>query len=156
MAITTCSSLNDRAVVTQVTPSFATDSDEKLKQEVEKLAASFEANYNKQDSAGIAALFVSGGVLVNPSGVHTDHTDIAKYYEGGFKTGFNHTEILVNQVWPLGADTVLATGEFHATGKNESGAPLDGAGLWTATEVREGGALKVKMLTGFPKPPPAK
>jgi hypothetical protein len=53
-----------------VAPSFAADTDEKLKQEVEKLAAAFEANYNKQDSAGIAALFVSGGVLVNPGGVH--------------------------------------------------------------------------------------
>jgi hypothetical protein len=94
-------------------------------------------------------------VLVNPGGVHTD-ADIAKYYESVFKAGFNHTEIQVNQVWPLGTDTVLATGEFHGTGKNESGAPLDSAGLWTATEVREGGTLKVKMLTGFPRPPPAK
>jgi ketosteroid isomerase-like protein len=136
-----------------VTPSFAADGDEKIKQEIEKLAAAFAAGYDKQDSAGIAALFVSGGVLINPGSVHTD---IAKYYEGGFKTGFNHNEITVNRVWPLGADTVLATGEFHATGKNESGAPLDNAGIWTATDVREGGTWKVKMLTAFPKPPPAK
>src|ERR1700730_17035511 len=72
-----------------VTPSFAADGDEKLKQELEKLAAAFNASYNKQDSAGIAALFASGGVLVNPGGVHTD---IAKFYDGVFKTGFNHNE----------------------------------------------------------------
>ena len=139
-----------------VTPSFAADSDEKLKQEIEKLAAAFAAGYDKQDSAGIAALFVSGAVLVNPSGVHTGAADIAKYYEGGFKTGFNHNEIQVRQVWPLGPDTVLAVGEFHATGKNESGAPLDSSGIWTATDVREGGTWKARMLTAFPKPPPAK
>ncbi len=136
-----------------VTPSFAADGDEKLKQELEKLAAAFNASYNKQDSAGIAALFASGGVLVNPGGVHTD---IAKFYDGVFKTGFNHNEIEVQRAWPLGADTAIAIGEFHSTGKSESGAPLDNVGVWTATDVREGGTWKVRMLTAFPKPQPAK
>jgi ketosteroid isomerase-like protein len=61
--------------------------DEKLKQELEKLVAAFTASYNKQDSAGLAAYFASGGVLVNPTGLHAD---IAKLYEGAFKAGFNH------------------------------------------------------------------
>ena len=29
-------------------------------------------------------------------------------------------------------------------------------GTWAATYVRDGGKLKVRMLTGVPKPPPAK
>lgn len=49
--------------------------------------------------------------------------------------------------WPLGADAAVAIGESHATGKNESGAPLDNAAICTATDVREGGMWKAKMLT---------
>lgn len=41
-------------------------------------------SHNKQDSAGLAAYFASGRVLVNPTGVHAD---IAKLYEGAFKAG---------------------------------------------------------------------
>jgi Domain of unknown function (DUF4440) len=109
--------------------------------------------WSKMTALGIAALFASGGVLVNPSGTHTD---IAKVYDAAFKAGFNHHEVEVQSVSPLGADAALAIGTFHATGKSDSGAPLDVSSVWTATDVREGGVWKVRMLTGFPKPPPAK
>jgi hypothetical protein len=45
-------------------------------------------------------------------------------------------------------------GEFATSGKNASGAAIGDAGYWTATYVRDGGAWKVRMLTGFPKAPP--
>jgi hypothetical protein len=41
-------------------------------------------SYNKQDSAGLAAYFASGGVLVNPTGVNAD---IAKLHEGRSRQG---------------------------------------------------------------------
>jgi hypothetical protein len=48
-------------------------------------------------------------------------------------------------------------GKFRITGKNQSGASIEIAGLWTATYVREGGKWKVRMLAGILKqPPPAK
>jgi ketosteroid isomerase-like protein len=110
-----------------------------------------DADLNKQDVAGIVATYATGAIIVNPAG---PHTDIAKFIEGAFKAGLNHIENEVDQVWPLGADTALAIGKWRATGKNQSGAPIDVAGHWTATYVREGGKWKVRMTSIIPHPPP--
>jgi uncharacterized protein (TIGR02246 family) len=138
---------------TLVTPSFAAD--EKLKQEIEKLGASFATSFNNRDSAGIAALFASDAVFVNAAGMHP-RADIAKVYDGQFKAGLDHFETVVQSVSPLGPDSALAFGTFHETGKSESGAPMDVMGVWTATDIREGGMWKIRMLTGILKPPPPK
>jgi ketosteroid isomerase-like protein len=139
-------------IVTLSAPAIAAEAD--LKQEVEKLGSAYAESFNKQDAAGIAALYASGGILVNQAGTQSD---IAKYYDGTFKAGFNHEEVTVDQVWPLGSDTVLATGQYRITGKNQSGAPIEIAGIWTATDVRDGGKWKIRMLSAIPKPPqPAK
>ena len=81
------------------------------------------------------------------------HTDVVQFYKGAFKAGFNRLETTVDQVWPVGSDTAIGMGKFRITGKNQSGAPIEGAGVWTATYVREGGKLKIRMLTGVPQPP---
>jgi ketosteroid isomerase-like protein len=121
-----------------------------LKQEVEKIGSAYAESFNKQDAAAIAALYATGGVLVNQAG---PHPDIAEFYQGLFKTGFNHNEITVDQAWPLGTDTALALGEYRISGKNQNGEPIEAAGRWTSVDVREGGNLKIRMLTAFPKPP---
>ena len=131
----------------------AADDDRGLKQEAQKIAAAYAESFNKQDAAGIAALYATGGVSVTAAG---PTTDIAKRYEGAFKAGFNHNDITVTQVWPLGADAFLAMGEYHITGKNASGAPIEGGGIWTSTDAREGGTWKIKLLSAFPKAPPPK
>ena len=38
-----------------------------LKQEVEKIGSAYAESFNRQDGAGIAALFASGGLHVNPA-----------------------------------------------------------------------------------------
>jgi ketosteroid isomerase-like protein len=124
-----------------------------LKQEVEKIASAYVESYNKQDAAGIAALYASGGVHVNPVGARTD---IAELYQGVFKAGFDHQEATVDQAWPLGTDTAIAMGEYHITGKKQTGEPLEVIGRWTAAYVRDGGNLKIRMLSAFPKAPPPK
>ncbi|WP_461317188.1 YybH family protein [Bradyrhizobium embrapense] len=134
-------------------PAAAPAGDENLKQQVEKIAAAYADSFNKQDGAGIAALYAPGGVIVNPTG---PHSDIAQVYEGIFKTGFNHNEIAVDEATPLGTDTALATGEYHITGKKQSGEPLDVTGRWTAAYVGQGGSWKIRMLSAFPKAPPPK
>lgn len=136
-----------------LSPAAAVAADATVKQEVEKIASAYAENFNKHDASGVAALFASGGVLVNPTGLHTD---IEQLVQGGFKAGFDHQEITVNQVWPLGTDAALATGEFRETGKNPSGAPIEFIGVWTATDVREDGHWKIRMLTGMAKAPPPK
>jgi ketosteroid isomerase-like protein len=83
-------------------------------------------------------------------------TDVAQFYNGSFKAGFNRLDVTTDQVSALGPDTAIATGKYKVTGKNQSGAPTEAGGFWTATYVREGGKLKIRMLTGVPQPPPAK
>jgi ketosteroid isomerase-like protein len=129
------------------------DADQNLKQEVEKLASTYVENFNRQDAAGIAALYASGGMLVDTTG---PHPDIAEFYSRLFKAGIDHDELTVDQVSPLGNDAVLAWGEFRVSGKSQSGAPVEVKGFWTEVAVREGGKLKVRLLTAFRKAPPPK
>jgi ketosteroid isomerase-like protein len=110
--------------------------------------AAYAESFNRQDAAGIAARFASGGIHVNPAG---PRTDIAQLYEDAFKAGLNHEDFTVKEAWALGADTALSMGEYHITGKNQSGAPI--AGLWTAVDVREGGKWKIRMFSAIPNPP---
>jgi ketosteroid isomerase-like protein len=142
-------------IATLATPATAVAEDENLKQVVEKLAAAYADNIAKQNPAGLAALYVNGGMLVTDTGTITD---IAKYYEGAFKAGINRNDITIAQVQPLGADALIATGEYHLTGKSESDAPIELTGFWSGVDVREGGTWKIRMLSGIPKapPPPAK
>jgi ketosteroid isomerase-like protein len=135
-----------------LSPVIAAD-DQSGKQEVEKIRAAFTESFNKQNGAGIAELFTKDGVLVNPGG---PHTDIAQYYDGTFKAGIDHIDVMVKEVTKLDADNMIGLGEFTTSGKNASGAAIGGAGYWTATYVRDGGLWKVRMLTGFPKAPPPK
>ncbi|MCK1489164.1 nuclear transport factor 2 family protein [Bradyrhizobium sp. 180] len=123
------------------------------KQKVEAVASEYAASFNRQDGAGIAALFATGGIHVNPAG---PRSDIAEFYQGAFKAGFDHEEITVDQAWPLGSDMALAIGNYRLTGKNQSGAPMETAGVWTATYVTEGGKLKIRLISAMPKPTPQK
>jgi ketosteroid isomerase-like protein len=122
-----------------------------MKQDVEKIASAYVESFNKQDGAGIASLYASGGVHIDPVG---PRTDIAEFYRDVFKAGFDHEESTVDQAWPLGTDSAIALGEYHVTGKNESGELLEVVGRWTAVYVPEGGKLKIRMLSAFPKAPP--
>ena len=137
-------------IATFAAPAVAAAGDQNVKLEVAKIGAAYADSFNKQDGAGIAALFASGGVHVNPAG---PRTDIAEFYQGAFKAGFDHEEINVDEAWPLGADTALAIGGYRLTGKNQSGAPIETGGIWTATYISEGGKLKIRMLSAMPKPP---
>ena len=130
---------------------FAAEGD--AKQKVEAVASDYAASFNKKDGGGIAALFAAGGIHVNPAG---PRSDIAEFYQGAFKAGFDHEEITVDQAWPLGSDMALAIGNYRLTGKNQSGAPIETGGIWTATYVTEGGKLKIRLLSAMPKPPPQK
>jgi len=129
----------------------AAAADENVKKEIEGLASAYAASFGKKDGAGIAALYASGGVLFTAAGVQAD---IAKYYDGVFKAGFDRNEATVDQVMELGPDSAISMGEYKLTGKSPSGDALEAAGRWTAVDVREGGKWKIRLLTAVPKPPP--
>jgi ketosteroid isomerase-like protein len=119
-------------------PAIAADAN--LEQDVKKVGSAYIDAFNKQDAAGVAAFFASGGMLVTRGGQRTDIEQA----------------ITVDQVWRLGTDAALAANTYHLTGKNQSGAPMVNAGLWTAVDVRESGNWRIRMLTAFPRPPPPK
>jgi uncharacterized protein (TIGR02246 family) len=139
-------------IVAVAAPAFADDAAD-LKKQVEQIRNAYVESFNKQDAAGIAALFATNAIVVGPLG---PQPDVVKVAEGMFNAGFNHIEAKVDQVWTLGPDTAIGMGEARLTGKNQSGAPIENANFWTATYVKEGGKWKVRMLSSIPKPPPAK
>ena len=122
-------------------------------QDIKKLAATYQDNFNKKDAAGIAALYTKGGFLVNANGINPD---IAKYYEGAWKNGLERIEITVDQVLPVTEAVAVSNGEARISGKNDKGEPINMTVLWTATDVQEGGQWKIRMLTALPKAPPPK
>jgi uncharacterized protein (TIGR02246 family) len=124
---------------------------ENLRQEVEKIGSAYAESFNRQDAAGIAALYADDGVHINPAG---PRTDIEQFYRDLFKAGFSYQESNVDGVWPLGAETAVAIGQYRTTGKDQSGAPIEAWGISTATYMRERGKWKIRMLSAIPKPPP--
>jgi ketosteroid isomerase-like protein len=132
-----------------VSPAFA-QSDPNLRAEVEKIAAAHAENFNKQNAAGIAALYAQGGKQVNAAGVHTS---IEEVYQNAFKLGFNRQEVTVGEVSSIAPDVALGIGEFANSGQGKDGA-LAVRGRWTAVYTRENGVLKIRLLTGLPIPAP--
>jgi ketosteroid isomerase-like protein len=126
----------------------AVAADNRLKQELDKVSAAYGESFSRQDGAGIAALYARGGIHVNPAG---PRTDIAQLYEAAFKDGLNRADYTVSEALALGEDTALAIGEYHITGKTPSG-PIELVGIWTATDVREDGKWKIRMMTAIPEP----
>jgi ketosteroid isomerase-like protein len=130
-------------------PAFA-QSDQSIKAEVDKIAAAHAENYNKQNAAGIAALYVQGATVVNAAGVQTVVED---NFKNAFKAGFSHQEVTVIQASSIAPDVAIGHGEFTNTGQGQSG-PLKVHGRWTAVYVRQDGALKIRLLTAVPIPEP--
>jgi uncharacterized protein (TIGR02246 family) len=126
--------------------------DQSMRQQIERLAAAYTENWNKQDAAGIAGLYTRDGVLVT-STVKTGSQEIEQHYQGVFKRGLNHNQLTVDQVSPFGTDAAISMGEYHITGQGQDG-PIKLDGYWTAVDVRQGDTWKIRLLTGVPSPPP--
>ena len=118
--------------------------------EVEKVTAAYAESYDKQNAAGIIALYAQGGALVNAAGVHSA-AELAEYYAKSFKSGYNHLESTVNDAFSIAPDVVVGRGEFTVTGQGAKGA-LQAHGRWTCVYLRENGVLKIRQLTAVPIP----
>ena len=119
-----------------------------LRQELEKIGSAYAECFNRQDAAGIAALYVAGGIHINPAG---PRIDIEEFYRGLFKAGLNYQEATVDDVWPVGSETAVAIGQFRTTGKDLNGASIEVRGYSTATYLRIGDKWKIQMLSAIPK-----
>ena len=130
--------------------------DQNTRQQIERIVAAYHENWNNHNAAGIAGLYTKDGVLVTqaPKVVKTGQQDIEQNYKNAFNTIPHHDSATVDEVSPLGADAAMSVGEYHLTGKGESG-PTKLDGHWTAVYVRDGGAWKIRLLTAVPDLPPA-
>jgi hypothetical protein len=106
-----------------------------VKQEIEKVVATYSDHFGKRDAAGIASLFTKEGFVVNPAGVHPD---VVKYYETSFSNGFDKLESTVTRVSPMADGTALVVGEARVTGKKpQSGEAIEFRAVWTTVSVRD-------------------
>ena len=126
-------------------PAMAAD----VKQEVEKIGAAYTEAIAKHDAAAVAALYVKDPIWISPAG--EAKADVKATYEENFKNGENKIVIRISNVWPQG-DAALANGDVDVTYNNDAPVPA----YWSAVYVREGGQLKIRMLTVGIKPPPPK
>jgi|SRR5271156_311340 len=130
--------------------------DQNTRQQIEQLAATFTAAWNKQDAAGVASLFTTDGVLVTPGAdtLSVGPQKIEQHYLDNFKRGETHDETVVEQVWPLETNAVISYGSYRVTGQGQNG-PINIAGHWTAVDLREGVTWKIRLVTALGSPPPA-
>jgi uncharacterized protein (TIGR02246 family) len=134
-----------------IVPSAAFADDADIQKAAPQMASAYMDVYNKQDPAGLAALYAPDAVVVNPAGVRQVN---AKFFEGLFADGPRRVETVFDQAWPLTADTALGAGTFRVTGTTLKGEPVDLKGRWTSTYVRQDGKWKIRMLTTMSLPPP--
>lgn len=131
--------------------------DQSTKQQIEQSIAAYHDAWNKQDAAGIAALDTSDGVFVGSDvkAVTNGTQEIVSHYQDVFKRGItHHGSATLDQIMPLGNNAVMVVGEYHLSGQGQSG-PIKADGHYTAVDVLEGGAWKIRLLTATPNPPPA-
>ena len=135
--------------------SFAQQSPLDMRKQVEQMTATFSERYNKQDAAALATMFVKDAVRVSSTdgAASTGPQAIAESFKTQFKLGFNHIDLIVDQVSPLGTDAAVTTGRYQTTGRGQGGL-LRVEGHWTQVEVREAGAWKIRLLTVAPKTEP--
>ncbi|WP_147157494.1 hypothetical protein [Reyranella soli] len=95
-------------MIVALVPALAQDAD--VKNQLDQFVSAYVKSFNKQDAAGLGALYATGGILVNPTGPQPDPV---KYYEGAFKAGMNRVEVSVDQAWPLGSDAALGMGKYR-------------------------------------------
>ena len=129
--------------------------DQNTRQQIEQIIAAYHDAWNKQDAAGVAALYTSDGVFVGSDvkAVSNGRQEIIDHYQDVFKRGITHHEsATIDQFIPVGDNVVLIVGQYHLSGQGQNG-PIKADGHYTATDVLEGGAWKIRMLTATPNAP---
>jgi uncharacterized protein (TIGR02246 family) len=126
------------------------------RQAAEVVLAKFDVAFNKQDAAGIAALFVPGGTFVpalpSPTlgAVMSGQQKIEKFFSAAFHT-FTTESLKVVKAGPLGDTAVWAVADLHLTGQGQNG-PVEIRGHVGTVFVRSGGTWKIQMTIANGKP----
>ena len=121
-----------------------------VKQEVEKVRATYQECVSKHDAACVASLYSKDGVQINWAGTFPD---VRKLYANNFKGGMDSVVIRTDEIWPINNDLALAKGDADVSRTQD---PPKVSVFWSGVYVREGGQMKIRMLTVGMKPPPPK
>ena len=102
-----------------VTSASAEQIDQNTRQQIERIAAAYVENWNKNDAAGIVALYTKDGVQVTAMGVRSGPQELEQAYEGAIKTFPQHNGQTIEQILPLGNDALseLASSTSLARGR---------------------------------------
>ena len=131
-----------------VLPTFAQQKDTvdpQIAQQIRILASNFDAAFNKNDAAALAALYKEDAVWNTPHGTFTGRQAIEKAY-AKYEFGSWHPSNLVgrvDRVMAVGND-VRAYGTWSETWRDTNGGPINGEGYFLWVNVREGNTWKIR------------
>jgi uncharacterized protein (TIGR02246 family) len=138
--------------IAQTTPT----SDAAVAPKIEQLIADYVQTYNRRDAAALAAFYAADGVFVSVTGMPIEGRDaIEKFWAAAFTRMGNVTQSAkASEIHALG-EGAWGIGEYSARRAGQAGPP-EIRGHWSAVYVPEGGAWKIRMLSGAPnvQPPP--
>jgi ketosteroid isomerase-like protein len=124
--------------------------DPQLRQVADTLSKKFDAAYDNNDAAAVAALFTEDAVLVTTQGPIYGRKAIEKHYAGVFqKVHFSNHVAKPDQYSPHIINTdgneMWWNGEWNVTLQGQTGGPKQAKGYWTSIVVREGDTWKDRM-----------
>lgn len=146
-------------------PTFAQQKDAVDPQITEKLNANikaFDEAVNNNDAAAIAALFTEDAVFVTDRGPVYGRKAIEKWYADVFQGWHPKNHIgkkdpdSVRYIGTPGNE-IWSNGEWSESGQGKNGEAIPIKGYWSAVDIREGDAWKIRMMTFnlTPAPPAA-
>jgi uncharacterized protein (TIGR02246 family) len=107
---------------------------------------------NKNDAAAIAALFTEDAVFVTDTGPVYGRQAIGRWHVDNFQEWHHSNHLIKNDqnsphIIGTAGNEVWLVGEWSETLRGKSGDPIQLKGHWSAIDVREGDAWKIRMLT---------
>jgi len=144
-------------------PTFAQQKDAADPQITEKLNANIKAYdkaVNNNDAAAIAALYTEDAVFVSDRGPVYGRKAIEKWYADVFqgwhpKDHIGKADQYSAHAIGTAGNEIWSNGEWSETGQGGTGEAIQIKGYWSAIDIREGDALKIRMMTYNLTPAPA-
>jgi uncharacterized protein (TIGR02246 family) len=141
--------------ITFALPSFAQQKETVDPQLIQKLDDTLNKKYyeaiNNHDAPAVGALYTEDGILVTDTGPIYGRKAIEKWYEDGFKGGWqpknNIFTIDPHSVRMLGPDNLTYNGGWSETDKGKNGEDVPVKGYCSVVDTREGDDWKIRVLT---------
>jgi uncharacterized protein (TIGR02246 family) len=120
----------------------------------------FDDAINNNDAAAIAAIFTEDAVFVTDRGPVYGRKAIEKWYADLFpewhpKNHIGKTDQYSAHAIGTAGNEIWSNGEWSETGQGKTGEAIPIKGYWSAIDIREGDAWKIRLMTFNVTPAPA-